>query len=180
MTLFPSGYSLLACKLLPRYIEWLTSCSASKMEILKSKLGGDNSNIFYLLVRLGVGWTERWCILYPETCQLATAFCLLSEFLWGWLSVREVCLDGPVVLGMFFSCASAESSHCEGTRADSAQRDESPTQRPPTACHTDSTTLALRVEVVRVLGAIDQRDHEAGNLLLASCGLCNTRARLLN
>lgn len=100
--------------------------------------------------------------------------------MWGWLSAWEVCSDDPVVLGRFFSCASAESSHCEGAQAESAQCDESPTQHPPTACHTDSAALALRVAAVRALGAIDQRDYEAGNLLLASCGLRNTRARLLN
>lgn len=56
------------------------------MEILKSKLGGDNSNIFYLLVRLGVGVNPKVTRPYPVTCQLATAFCLSSGFLWGWLS----------------------------------------------------------------------------------------------
>ena len=90
------------------------------MEILKSKLGGDNSNIFYLLVKLGVGVSPKVTHPYPVTHQLATAFCLSSGFLWVWLSVWEICSDGPVILGRFLCCASAESSHCEGARADSA------------------------------------------------------------
>lgn len=36
------------------------------------------------------------------------------------LALWEICSDGPVVLGRILGCASAESSHCEGARADSA------------------------------------------------------------
>lgn len=49
------------------------------MEILKSKLGGDNSNIF-LLVRLGVGVSPKVTHPYLVTRQLAAAFRLSSGF----------------------------------------------------------------------------------------------------
>lgn len=182
MTLFPSGYSLLPCKLLPRYIEWLTSCSASRMEVLKSELGDDNSDVFACLLGSAVVCVEMSPkVAHPSlvTPRLAAAICWWSHFCraasWSGHFTRRV-----QQFWASLCCAPTESSHCEGARAGTAQCDKSPTQSPPTAFQASCAVLAPCKAVVRVLGAVDWHYYIVRHLLLASCGLCSTRAGLFN
>lgn len=175
MTLFPSGYSLLPCKPLPRYTEWLT-CSASRMEALKSELGDDNSNVFACSLSLAFVCVE---VSPKVTPQLAAATCRWNHFCraasWSGNFTRRV--------HQFWGslcCAPTESSHCEGAQAGAAQRDQSPTQRPPTAFQASYAVLAPCEAVVRALGAVDWHYYIVRHLLLASCGLRSTRTGLFN